>query len=333
MPESGIPQRIKARREARRRRLKRQRTLAASGLLAVACITGLALAGALSSVEDPALDGPLATGSPADTRAAAGSVGSDESSSEAAGESSDGTGSEGEPGLLRNAATQPGWRRHTGPVPMLMYHVLDEPAPGAPFPDLYLAADDFRAQIDWLAAEGYEAVTLRQVEHAWWHDGRLPEKPIVLSFDDGYVSHYETAFPALAEHGWPGLLNLKAGETDIYKRQVREMLAAGWELGSHTVNHPDLTSLDATSLADELTRSRRVLRRRFGVAVTHLCYPAGRFNDTVVAAAEAAGYTTAATTEPGLAGADDPYRLRRIRVNRGDGPAALAAALSSLRGS
>lgn len=311
MPKQGIPDRLAARRAERRRRLRKQRLMAAGGLVLLVAV-GVVLI-AKNSSPGPNLGEPIAAeadSAPVGPKAGAG-----------------GPDTTAAPELLTNASTQPDWRKYTGPVPILMYHVIDDPAPDAPYPDLYLSADDFRAQIDWLAEEGYEAVTLRQVEAAWWQGGKLPAKPIVLSFDDGYVSHFEVAFPAMKEQGWPGLLNLKAGETDIYKRQVREMLAAGWELGSHTITHPDLTTLDATALADELTRSRQILRRRFGVPVNHLCYPAGRYNDAVAAAAEAAGYSTASTTDPGLAASDDPFRLKRIRVNRGDGPAALATAL------
>lgn len=323
---AGIPERLAARREERRRRLRRQRLLTLGGLVAVIAVAGLILAA-----------NPFGSESDAD-RAAAGSAAGGQEGGEAKNRSkgsgdsesaAGGSAGSGDSTLVRNAREQPDWRPHPGPVPILMYHVLDEPAAGAPYPDLYLSAADFRAQIKWLASEGYEAVTLRQVERAWWKGGRLPEKPIVLSFDDGYVSHYEVAFPAMRKLGWPGLLNLKAGETDIYKRQVREMLAAGWELGSHTVDHPDLTTLDPAALAGELTRSRRILRRRFGVLVTHLCYPAGRYDDAVVAAAKAAGYSTASTTDPGLASSEDRFRLKRIRVNRGDGPAQLSSALSS----
>lgn len=321
MSKTGIPQRIAARRAERRRRVRRQRLLAAAGLLTVAAtVVALVASDTFPGLESPDIDDSQA--SAAESGSPAGEAGRSRPEGTPAGDSDGARGDD----LLRNAVAQPGWRSHTGPVPILMYHVLDEPAPDAPYPDLYLSAEDFRSQIGWLAEQGYEAVTLRQVERAWWRGGRLPEKPIVLSFDDGYVSHYEVAFPAMKEHGWPGLLNLKAGETDIYKRQVREMLAAGWELGSHTIDHPDLTTLDATALADELTRSRQILRRRFGVPVSHLCYPAGRYDDTVAAAAEAAGYSSASTTDPGLATAESPFRLKRIRINRGDGPEALAAA-------
>lgn len=325
MPER-VPERIAARRAARRRQLRRRRLMAAGGLAAaIVAIVLMLVANPFGggSGGDPAGPGGKhkagGASGPGGNGNASGGPGQGPNASED---------SEGEAAaqLLRNAREQPDWRPHTGPVPILMYHVIEDPPASAPYPDLYVSAEDFRAQIEWLAEQGYEAVTLRQVERAWWRGGRLPEKPIVLSFDDGYVSQYEVAFKAMGELGWPGLLNLKAGETDIYKRQVREMVAAGWELGSHTVDHPDLTTLDPTALAEELTRSRRILRRRFGVPVTHLCYPAGRYNDAVVAATEAAGYTTATTTDPGLAESSDPYRLKRIRVNRGDGPGALAAA-------
>lgn len=310
MQINNLPDRIARRRAQERRRLRRQRLITALGVLALIAIATVVVADPFG--REGGDSGGDQKGATRDSKQKAKSKGG-------------GSGAKSDKDLLKNARSQPDWQPHTGPVPILMYHVIEDPPPGAPYPDLYVSADDFRAQLKWLSEQGYEAVTLRQVEKAWRKGGRLPEKPVVLSFDDGYVSQYEVAFTEMKRLGWPGLLNLKAGETDIYKRQVREMVAAGWELGSHTVDHPDLTTLDPTALTEELTRSRRILRRRFGVPVTHLCYPAGRYNDAVVAATEAAGYTTASTTDPGLAESNDPYRLKRIRVNRGDGPDALAA--------
>lgn len=217
-------------------------------------------------------------------------------------------------GKVRNATPQPGWKPYTGPVPILEYHVLGRPKTEVPYPDLYTPRAAFRKEMDWLDRQGYEAVTLERVEEAWYHGGTLPPKPIVISFDDGYRPQYTFALPTLRKHGWPGVLNLKAEGSGLYASNVKAMLAAGWELAAHTINHSDLTTLEGAALEEEVAGSRKILQREYGVPVGNFCYPAGRFDETVIAAVEAAGYVGATTEIPGFATKDHPYELARIEV-------------------
>jgi peptidoglycan/xylan/chitin deacetylase (PgdA/CDA1 family) len=232
-------------------------------------------------------------------------------------------------GPVRNSAPQPGWQLHPGPVPILEYHVLGAAPVDAPYPDLYVRRPDFHRQMDWLGEHGYEAVTLDQVEAAWYHGGSLPVKPVVLSFDDGYRPQFTYALPELRRHGWAGVLNLKAEGSDLYPSNVEAMLAAGWELAAHTIHHLDLTELDAAQLKEEVAGSRAILRREYGVPVDNFCYPAGRFDETVIAAVEAAGYVGATTEIPGYATGASPYELARFEILGSGGVAALAADLES----
>ena len=231
--------------------------------------------------------------------------------------------------LVRNATPQPDWEPHTGPVPILEYHVLGAPAADAPYPELYVSRPDFRRQMDWLDRHGYQAVTLEQVEDAWYHGATLPTRPVVVSFDDGYRPQFTYALPELRKHGWPGVLNLKAEGSDLYQSNVRAMLDAGWELAAHTIDHSDLTTLDATALKRETAGARRILRREYGVPVKDFCYPAGRFDPTVIAAVEAAGYVTATTEIPGEASREAPYELARFEILGSTGVAGLAADLGA----
>ena len=232
-------------------------------------------------------------------------------------------------GKVRNATPQPGWEPHPGPVPILEYHVLGVAPAGAPYPELYVGRADFSRQMDWLDRHGYEAITLEQVEAAWHHGGVLPPKPIVLSFDDGYRPQFTFALPELRRHGWAGVLNLKAEGSDLYHSNVEAMIDAGWELAAHTIHHLDLTTLDAAQLHEEVAGSRAILRREYGVPVDDLCYPAGRFDATVVAAVKAAGYAGATTEVPGYASRDKPYELDRFEILGSSGVAGLAADLRS----
>ncbi len=234
-------------------------------------------------------------------------------------------------GLARSPSPQPqpGWTPHAGPVPILEYHELGAAPADAPYPELFVTRPDFRRQMNWLDRHGYQAVTLEAVEKAWYHGGVLPAKPIVLSFDDGYRPQFTFALPELRRHGWAGLLNLKAEGSDLYGSNVRAMIAAGWELAAHTIHHLDLTTLDAAALKEEVAGSRAILRREYGVPVENFCYPAGKFDPTVVAAVKAAGYTGATTEIRGYADRKAPYELARFEILGSSGVAGLAADLRS----
>ncbi len=217
-------------------------------------------------------------------------------------------------------------------VPVLMYHVIADPPASAPYPDLYIRRDELRAQVRWLAAAGYEAVTLGRVFDAWHGRATLPPRPIVLTFDDGYRSHVTAALPILAAQHWPGVLNLDvsnlAAPWGVGLTGVRKLIAAGWAVDAHSLTHADLALASGATLTQEISGSRREILRLFGVLPRFFCYPAGRYDAEAVAAVKAAGYEGATTTEPGLARPDEPFTLERIRMDRGDGAAGLARKLA-----
>jgi peptidoglycan/xylan/chitin deacetylase (PgdA/CDA1 family) len=220
------------------------------------------------------------------------------------------------------------------PVPILMYHVIGEPAPDAANPDLFVSREDFASAMDGLDRNGFEAETLDQVWAAWHGDGKLPKRPVVVSFDDGYGSHYYNALPILKRHGWAGVLNLQVNSVevshDLERSEVRKLIAAGWEIDSHTISHEDVTTLDSVGLEREIADSRRQLRQAYGVSVNFFCYPAGQFNDAAIEAVKRAGYLGATTVEEGLAGPDPPYAMSRMRVHAGDGGAEVMERLAAL---
>jgi peptidoglycan/xylan/chitin deacetylase (PgdA/CDA1 family) len=219
------------------------------------------------------------------------------------------------------------------PVPILMYHVVSSPPADAPYAELYVPRASFAAQVEWLAGHGYHAVTLQQVFDSWRGAGALPSKPIVLSFDDGYLSQVTNALPVLQARKWPGVLNLEYRNLKpvwgIRPPGIRKLLAAGWELDAHTLAHPDLTTVGAVRLRDEVAGSRDAIRRRFHVSANFFCYPAGRYDDTVIAAVKQAGYLGATTTRYGLAKPSELYTLARVRVNGSDSLRAFAAKLEA----
>jgi len=224
---------------------------------------------------------------------------------------------------------------HDAPVPILMYHVLGVPGATAPHPLLFVKPADFAAQMRWLVRRGYHGVTLDQV-YRYWHDAiPLPARPVVVSFDDGYESDVGVALPTLRRSGWPGVLDLVVRNVvpgDLTAPQVRELMAAGWEIDAHTITHPDLTTLGPAPLHREVAGSRAILQRMFGQPVDFFCYPLGRYDAAVVRVVRAAGYLGATTVEPGLAVSSEPFTLHRIRVDYRDGLGGFAAKLERYAG-
>ena len=219
------------------------------------------------------------------------------------------------------------------PVPILMYHHIAPAGPHARLPALWVRPAAFAAQVRALRRAGYRAVTLGRVWDAWHAGPPLPRRPVVVSFDDGYADQVRHAAPVLRRARWPGVLNLALdflpgmGGTAA----VRRLLAAGWEVDSHSITHADLTTLAPARLRTELAGSRARIRSLFGVPANFFAYPSGRLDAGVVAAVRRAGYLAATTTRMGYATPRDRFRLARVQVSRGLTAADLLRRLRALR--
>jgi peptidoglycan/xylan/chitin deacetylase (PgdA/CDA1 family) len=224
------------------------------------------------------------------------------------------------------SAQRAGWRPYSGPVPILVYHDLGTPPPSENYPGLYVSNDDFAAEMRWLHQHGYEAVTLDDVMNAWYHGATLPVKPIVITFDNGYVPQATFAPAVMSQYGWPGVLN-EITEDHLANWRLAHLISIGWEIDSHSLTHPDLTTVTPSELQQQLVASRQFLRQTFHIPVNSFCYPSNKYNATVIAAVKAAGYTNALTENSGYATHDNPYVLDRFEIE--GGVSQLAADLSS----
>jgi peptidoglycan/xylan/chitin deacetylase (PgdA/CDA1 family) len=309
---------LHTRRDASRRALRRRRRRAAGLLVAIAAVVLVVAALALSS------SGGSARSSADHTRA--------KSHSSSANRAHAGATAAKRGGGVRTG--HPGGEA----VPILMYHVIAAPPAGAPFPGLYVTPADFAAQMRALERAGWTAVTLDEVA-AYWREGVSlpPGKPIVVSFDNGYHSQYSQALPVLRRLGWVGdeniqLTGLPPSQGGLSEREVRALIAAGWELDTQGTSHADLITLDASQLHEQVAGARAVLQHRYRVPVNWFCYPSGHYNATVVAAVRAAGFAGSTTVVPGWAHrSDDPYRLHRLRVLGGTSPSALLSLIAAIR--
>ncbi len=234
----------------------------------------------------------------------------------------------------KTATGKPG----TATVPVLMYHVINPPIAGAPYPALYVTKSLFAAQMRALKAAGWHAVTMDQLEAYWTRGVPLPPgKPIVLTFDNGYVSQYTNALPVLRKLRWVGVENIQLtglppSQGGLSEAQVRDLIRAGWELDTQGISHADLITLGPTALRYQTQTARQILRRRYEVPVDWFAYPSGHYNAAVVNALKAAGFVGSETVVPGWASPhEDRFRLPRLRVVGGTSPQALLAQIASVR--
>jgi peptidoglycan/xylan/chitin deacetylase (PgdA/CDA1 family) len=219
-------------------------------------------------------------------------------------------------------------------VPILMYHyvrVNPEPHDRLGF-SLSVTPADFSAQMNWLAAHGFQPIDMRDLRDYLLAKRPLPAKPVVITLDDGYSDLYTTAYPILKEHRFKAVAYIVSGFVDgpgtVTRQQVVEMDANHIEIGSHSVSHPDLTRLAPEELRRQLQDSKLNLEALVKHPVLDFCYPAGVVNPTVLQAAQVAGYETATTTAAGtLHSASDRFLLSRVRVGGGESLEQFASSL------
>ncbi len=311
---------------------RRRRALGAGCLLAV-----LAAAAAVVVL---AAGGPSA---PSATRSVAGSRGGRHSSARGDGASSPPGHAPARSGLagagVGRGTSAGGPTARAEAVPILMYHVINPPPPGAPFPGLYVPAEEFAEQMQALARAGFRAVTMDQLWANWREGAPLPAgKPIVLTFDNGYQSQYSNALPVLRQLGWAGVENLQLtglppSQGGLSPEQVRSLIGAGWELDTQGFSHADLITLDPSALRYQVAVARGEIQRLYHVPANWFCYPSGHYDAAVIAAVQAAGYRGSTTVVPGWAQpGEDPYRLPRLRVLGGTSAQQLLGELAAIRG-
>lgn len=207
-------------------------------------------------------------------------------------------------------------------VPILMYHHVSplSASDDQITANLTVEPERFEKQMKWLKSQGYTTLTLTQVNQAFFGKRVLPEKPIVLTFDDGYADNYVYAFPILKKLKMNAVFFVITDLRDGWYMswdQLRELAKAGMEIGSHSKTHTDLSQLSLQALAEELSASKTKLQKELGINSMFLSYPSGKYNDLVIAEARSAGYLGAVTTQPGWEiKSQRIFEVPRLRVNR-----------------
>jgi len=223
--------------------------------------------------------------------------------------------------------------------PVLAYHkVTDEFEWGI----TRVKPESFEQQMEYLKEEGFSSIDLEELLSG----EEKKDKQVVFTFDDGYESVYQNALPILKRHGFKAIIFIIAGyigkknswEAGFGRKfrhlsweQILEMKESGFQFGSHSVNHPDLTRLNRKSLEYELRKSKEIIEDKLNQKVKSLSYPFGRHNQLVRTEAKNAGYKAAFTLTSEIS--ENPYAIGRKGIYLFDTPLSIKIKLSRTIGS
>jgi peptidoglycan/xylan/chitin deacetylase (PgdA/CDA1 family) len=175
-------------------------------------------------------------------------------------------------------------------VPILLYHHISDAQPGNRY---YVPVATFEQQMQWLHDHGYTAITVSQLVDVLMKGGPLPARPVAITFDDGNEDVYQNAYPILKRLGYPAtsfIIVSWIGAKDVVTiDDLKNLVASGWEIGSHTMTHIDLTK-DHSVLNYELVESRDRLEKDLGITVNTVAYPFGAIDPEVTDKTASYGY-------------------------------------------
>jgi peptidoglycan/xylan/chitin deacetylase (PgdA/CDA1 family) len=185
---------------------------------------------------------------------------------------------------------------HQGPdailVPILMYHHIEVAPIDSPY---RVSTSKFEGELKLLHDWEYTTITTEMLVKAITEGMSLPPRPIIITFDDGNIDNYTNAFPIMQKYGFTGVIyivsNRLQSEGYMNVEQIKEMAAAGWEVGSHSVSHPNLSdNIPPEILRHEIVQSRQDLETALNLPVLTFAYPFGTVSGAAVDYVKFAGY-------------------------------------------
>jgi peptidoglycan/xylan/chitin deacetylase (PgdA/CDA1 family) len=221
-------------------------------------------------------------------------------------------------------------------VPILMYHYVSEPPAGAdPYRvDLSVSPERFENHLKYLQEAGYHTITLDDLLYFLTIGRPLPEKPVILTFDDGYEDNYLNAFPLLKKYKMVGHFFIM---TDVVNSrrpgymtwpQIEEMAAAGMRFGSHSRDHPDLRGKTVDYLVWQALGGMEAIQEHLGYHPRWISYPSGGYDEQVIAVYKSAHYWGGLATQQGATHTlEGIFALKRVRVRGSYTAADLAGSL------
>jgi peptidoglycan/xylan/chitin deacetylase (PgdA/CDA1 family) len=208
-------------------------------------------------------------------------------------------------------------------IPMLMYHSVDKEIikETGKLNELRVPKEMFREQLQLLKDEGYTTLTLSEVYNFMENNKGVPEKSIVITFDDGYVDNYTNAYPILKEFGFNATVFVVTDYVDkstlyMNSEQLKEMDKNGVEIQSHTVTHPHLPQLSHEKQLEELKNSKAFLEGVLNKKVEFIAYPFGENNEDTRKIAKECGYKMAVLADGKWSNKNNGlYTLQRVYVS------------------
>lgn len=206
-------------------------------------------------------------------------------------------------------------------IPVLCYHDVTPNNPNNN--GLLISPEKFKEQLQYLKDNNYTPITLDELYDYLRNNKEIPEKPVVITFDDGYKGNYEYAYPLLKEFKFPATMfiisNYVGGADFMTTEQLKEMSNNGIEIESHTSKHDDLSKLNETEQVETLKNAKTSLEKIIEKPVDFVAYPFGRHNPDTRIAAEKAGYKLGFNLNGNFADRKDHnFNMDRIYVNGND---------------
>ncbi|MFH0936777.1 MAG: polysaccharide deacetylase family protein [Candidatus Daviesbacteria bacterium] len=214
---------------------------------------------------------------------------------------------------------------HQVRVPILMYHYIGEnPDPkDTARNSISLGPTKFEEEMKYLRDNGYNTITLDTLYPALKDLITLPNKSVILTFDDGYMDFYYNAYPILSKYGLHATVfiptNLMNQGYYLTWAQIKEMSSSGLiTFGTHGVHHYHFTSLSTQDLDFELSESKKILQDNLGIPINFVAYPYGSANYSVIEATKKAGYMGALGTWANKIQSEGTlYNMPRLRIGGG----------------
>lgn len=209
---------------------------------------------------------------------------------------------------------------NTMEVPVLMYHSIGYEKSN----DLVIKPEALEAQLKFLKENNYTTLNLEELYQYFSAKKSLPEKPVVLTFDDGYENNYSLGYPLFKKYGIKANIFVITSWVDTSKNfltssQIKELDVNGIEIESHTFNHDELSKLSYEKQVDTLKKSKEYLEKTLNRPVYYLAYPFGHYNEESTRALKDAGYRMGVLTRHGMSKASQGlFTLSRMRINADD---------------
>lgn len=203
-------------------------------------------------------------------------------------------------------------------VSVLMYHMIGDEQGNAAI----MTEANLRIQMNYLRDHGYHPITMQELYDYVTKGAPLPEKPVCITFDDGYLDSYTIVYPLMKEYGFPWTLFLITDDVGKpYNRmtwdQLKEMANShAVTIASHTLSHPKLHNLATRAEKEkEIVEANKALKYQLGIDNVWLAYPYGDYDDEVIDICKKAGIKMAVTTDAGRVHVGSfPYDLKRAYI-------------------